>query len=77
MHVKLTGDKRSQDLKSHGVPDSFAELLTGLEVLTAGGGEVRKNDVVEEVTGRPPKNFDTFLRENRAAWQLSGLRVLA
>lgn len=69
MHVKLTGEERSQDLKSHGVPGPFAELLTSFEVMTAGGGEARENDVVEEVTGRPPKNLDTFVQEYKAAWQ--------
>ena len=69
MHVKLTADERSQDLKSHGVPDRLADVLTLLEVLTAGAGEARENDVVQKVTGRPPKNFDTFVQENKAAWQ--------
>lgn len=69
MHVKLTGEERSQNLKSHGVPDPLAEVLTSLEVITAGGGAIRANDVVEEVTGRPPKNFDTFVQENKAAWE--------
>lgn len=54
---------------SHGVPDRLAHVLTLLEVLTAGGGEARENDVVQKVTGRPPKNFDTFVQENKAAWE--------
>lgn len=69
VHVKLTRDERSLDLKSHGVPDHLADVLTLYEVLTAGGEEARENDVVQEVTGRPPKNFDTFVQENKAAWE--------
>ena len=69
MHVKLTGEERSQDLKSHGVPGPFAELVSIFEIMTASGGEARENHVVEEVTGRPPKNFDTFVQENKAVWQ--------
>lgn len=40
--------------------------------MTAGGGEIRVNDVVEEVTGRPPKNFDTFVQENKAVGWTQG-----
>lgn len=29
------------------------------------GSEENLNDVVEKVTGRPPKKFQTFVEENR------------
>ena len=69
LHVRLTGEQRAQALKSHGLPDPIVGLITRLEVLAAGGAEARANNAVEEVTGRPPKNFDIFVQENKAAWQ--------
>lgn len=35
-------------MKSHGVLNHLAEVLTQYEVLTAGGGEARENDVVQK-----------------------------
>lgn len=69
VHVKLTRDERSLDLKSNGVPDQLADVLTQYEVSTAGGVEARENDVVQTVIGRPAKNFDTFIQENKVAWE--------
>ena len=39
-----------------------------LESLTADKREERMNDVVEKVTGRPPKTFDAFVQENKSVW---------
>lgn len=68
-HVRLTEEQKVQDFVSHGVPDHYAKFLTSLEVSAADGGQEITNDVVEKVTGRRPKNFDTFTQEKKAAWQ--------
>ena len=70
MHVKLTDEQRTQVLTNTvGLPEDFAKFLTYLEVLAANGSEDVMNDVVEQVTGRPPQKFDAFAQENKAAWE--------
>ena len=54
---------------NYGVPEHYAKFLTALEVSAAGGSEDKMNDVVEKVTGRAPKNFDSFAQENKTVWQ--------
>lgn len=51
-----------------GFPDDLACYLTSLEVMTANGGEVRQNDVVERIGGHTPKTFDEFAEENKNLW---------
>lgn len=68
-HIKLTGEERSQQLISFGVPEQFAKFLTWIEVITAEGGEESLGDAVEQVTLRPPKTFDAFVEQTKAAWQ--------
>ncbi|ODM17925.1 hypothetical protein SI65_06713 [Aspergillus cristatus] len=67
-HVSLSGEDRYQGLVSAGVSEYYARLLTNLETAAATGFETHLNDEVEKVTGRPPKSFDVFAQENRAAW---------
>ncbi|MCJ1251585.1 hypothetical protein MMC30_008820 [Trapelia coarctata] len=68
-HVKLTEEQRYQGLVSAGLSDYYAKFLTSLEVSALNGAEDRMNDVVEKVTGRPPRSFDGFAQENKAVWQ--------
>jgi hypothetical protein len=68
-HVKLTEEQKFQSLVKVGLPEHFAKFLAHLEVSAAGGEEQRMNDTVDQVTGRPPKTFDTFAQENKAVWQ--------
>lgn len=67
-HVSLSGEDRYQGLVSAGVSEYYARFLTNLETAAATGFETHLNDEVEKVTGRPPKSFDVFAQENRAAW---------
>lgn len=53
---------------SIGFPEDLACYLTSLEVMTANGGEVRQNDVVERIGGHTPKTFDEFAEENKNLW---------
>lgn len=50
---------------SMGIPEDLAHYLIELEVMTANGGEVRENNVVEKIGGHKPKTFDEFITENR------------
>lgn len=67
-HVKLTGEQRTQGLVAAGVDEYFAKFLTDIELMTKGGLETAENKVVQELTGQPPKDFDTFARENKGVW---------
>ncbi|THV48099.1 hypothetical protein BGAL_0268g00100 [Botrytis galanthina] len=67
-HVKVTGEERIQMHVSMGLPEDLACYLTSLEVMTANGGEVRRNDVVEKIGGHKPKTFDEFAEENKNLW---------
>lgn len=68
VHVKLTDEERVQKLLSLGLPQHLAGFLVSLERTAADGMEERMNDVVEQVTGRPPRTFDSFLQEHKTAW---------
>ncbi|KAF5872834.1 putative ergot alkaloid biosynthetic protein a protein [Botrytis fragariae] len=67
-HFKVTGEERIQTHVSMGLPEDLACYLTSLEVMTANGGEVRRNDVVEKIGGHKPKTFDEFAEENKDLW---------
>ncbi|TEY65568.1 hypothetical protein BOTCAL_0138g00100 [Botryotinia calthae] len=67
-HVKVTGEEMIQRHVSMGLPEDLACYLTSLEVMTANGGEVRRNDVVERIGGYKPKTFDEFAKENKNLW---------
>jgi hypothetical protein len=67
-HVKLGEQERTEQLMGFGLPKFRAEYLTALEIGTAKGGEATSNDNVNQVTGRPPKSFDSFAQKKKAAW---------
>ena len=50
-------------------PEKLAQFVISLEVLSANGAEDRMNDVVKTVTGRPPQKLDSWIGENKMAWQ--------
>ncbi|KAF7870005.1 hypothetical protein EAF04_004789 [Stromatinia cepivora] len=68
IHVKVTAEEMIQRSISMGIPEDLANYLIGLEVMTANGGEVRENDVVEKIGGQKPKTFDEFVLENKSLW---------
>lgn len=66
VHVELTEEQRTQQFMGFGIPEFRAKLVTFLEVSSASGAENKMNDTVEQVTGRPPQNFDAFVQEHRS-----------
>ena len=69
MHVKLSEEEAVQRFLKVGMPEHYAKMLSSIEVASANGAEERSNDAVERVTGRPPQTFDTWVQQNKAAWQ--------
>ncbi|CZT12768.1 related to nucleoside-diphosphate-sugar epimerase family protein [Rhynchosporium agropyri] len=69
VHVRLNEEQNIQQYKSLGLDEATARFMTWLEVNTSGGKEAMTNDIVESITGRPPKTLDVYIQETKAAWQ--------
>jgi ergot alkaloid biosynthesis protein len=67
-HVKLGESGRYENLVQAGLSDYYARFFTNIEVKASHGFETALNNVVENVTGHPPKRFDAFVEENKAVW---------
>jgi hypothetical protein len=67
-HVKLNEQGRIDGLVQAGVSDYYARFLTRLELLASNNFEVATSDVVQGLTGHPPKSFKEFAEENKSAW---------
>ncbi|RYZ43100.1 MAG: oxidoreductase [Myxococcaceae bacterium] len=52
-----------------GMPESYADLLAGLDVTLRDGAEDRVTDTVLRVTGRAPRTFEAFAREHADVWR--------
>jgi hypothetical protein len=67
--VKLTKEESVQRWSQvNGAPEPLAQFMATLETMTADKREERMNDTVEKVTARPPQTFDSFVQENKSAW---------
>lgn len=65
---ELTIDELAEKHLGYGAPPEYANILAGLDTLIRDGGEDRINDVVQQVTGRPPRSFRQFIEENKEVW---------
>lgn len=52
-----------------GLPIELAEMLAGLEDMTAQGLEERLSDVVEKTTGTKGRRFVEMVQENVEVWE--------
>ncbi|KAL8825845.1 MAG: hypothetical protein Q9170_007637, partial [Blastenia crenularia] len=66
-HVNCTEKQMAERLMKFGLDKAFAELLSSLDTRIKSGAEDIQNDVVEQVTGRPPKTFRSFAEEKKGA----------
>ena len=64
-HANVSEKEMTERFRQGGIPDEWAKVLSMLDVMVANGGEERLNDVVERITGRPPRKFRTFVKEKR------------
>jgi uncharacterized protein YbjT (DUF2867 family) len=60
-HRRITVTDLSARLQRDGIPAPFADLLAGMDAAIAQGAEDRTTSTVEEITGRPPSSFRSFL----------------
>jgi len=68
VHVRLNQEQTAQQYVKIGLPQAAAGFMAWLESNTASGQEATTNDDVERLTGRAPKNLDTYIQENKNAW---------
>lgn len=67
-YVDLTPDQLKQGMAGAGVPEGYADALLDLHAFyKRGEGSAQANDV-KRVTGREPRTFDEYARENASAW---------
>ncbi|KAF7976426.1 hypothetical protein HWV62_6845 [Athelia sp. TMB] len=67
-HVSLTEEEYRKYLLAQHLPEALAEMLAKLDIGIKHGSEARTNDLVERVTGRPPKTMEAFVEENKEKW---------
>ncbi|KAL9045201.1 MAG: hypothetical protein Q9214_001723 [Letrouitia sp. 1 TL-2023] len=68
-HENYTEEQLAARYIKAGMPDSYAKMLSNLDTQVSNGLENKLNDVVENLTGRPPKTFKAFAEENKAVWK--------
>ncbi|MFE5565881.1 SDR family oxidoreductase [Amycolatopsis japonica] len=78
-YVDLPAQAFAARLASNGLPTGFAQDVAALFAEVAEGRLAPTTDAVADLTGRPPRTFDDFLRENaetiRESWSGSAARV--
>ncbi|AWH89268.1 ergot alkaloid biosynthesis protein [Limnobaculum parvum] len=67
-HIKLTEGGLTKRFVAQGMNENYARALASLDTMIAGGAETRLTNEVELLTGRTPKNLETFAREMRKVW---------
>jgi festuclavine dehydrogenase len=67
-HENLSVADLEAKFLSSGMPQEYATMLAGLDDQISKGLEAQLDDDVLKVTGRPPKSFRTFARDNRNSW---------
>ncbi|WP_410567865.1 NAD(P)H-binding protein [Amycolatopsis sp. cmx-4-61] len=62
-HRAVTTAEFAERVTASGIPAEFARVLAALDEDIRRGAEDRVTPVVEQVTGRPARSFETFVRE--------------
>ena len=68
-HHRLSLEELTSRFEAIGIPNGFAQALSGMDGAIAHGAEDRLTDAVEAVTGRKPKTFAEFVLENGPRWK--------
>ena len=66
-HVSLSAEKLARE-KLNFLDPPVADFLAAIDAKIATDKTDRRTDAVLSVTGKPPKTFEEFARENRNAW---------
>lgn len=68
-HVHATPEEAQRHLQDSGMPEVYARFLTLLDTSIRDGAENRVTDTVLRVTGRAPRDFESFARAHMNAWR--------
>ncbi|MFP3987896.1 NAD(P)H-binding protein [Streptomyces sp. E11-3] len=73
-HRQLTYEQLRDRLAAADMPGEFAAMLAGMDRAIAGGAEDRTTDIVQRLTGQPPRSFRAFVeraveRAGEQAWE--------
>ncbi|MBU7314915.1 NmrA family NAD(P)-binding protein [Paenibacillus oleatilyticus] len=69
-HVHTDTEQLAAGFIQAGMPEEYAFFLAGLDqAIKEDGTEDLVTDVVERLTGRPPRSFEDFVRSNAAFWK--------
>ena len=67
-HRKVSAEDLASWYRASGRPALLAQMLGMMDTMIAAGAEDRVTGCVQELTGRPPTDFDAFAQANRALW---------
>ncbi|WP_442543541.1 hypothetical protein ACSBOX_17220 [Arthrobacter sp. KN11-1C] len=68
-HVDIDRDSWIDGVLASGVPTEYGAVLRQLTTTMASGNGSRPEDVIKNVTGRPPRTFREFATRSASAWQ--------
>ena len=68
-HRRISAESLAARHQVIGAPAPLAQMLGMADMMIAGGAEDRVTDCVQELTGRPPTDFDAFAKANAALWR--------
>ncbi|RYP65815.1 hypothetical protein DL771_008116 [Monosporascus sp. 5C6A] len=68
-HGDISEAELARRHEGFGMPAQYAAILAAMETAVKNGSEDRLSDVVLHVTGRPPRMFRDFVKENKAVWE--------
>jgi hypothetical protein len=68
IHQKLSEGQKTELMLRQALDWEQAKFLTFVDVEAGKGAEEGSNDVIEKITGRPPKTFEEFLEAHKPIW---------
>jgi len=68
IHQKLSEGQKTELMLRQALDWEQAKFLTFVDVEASKGAEEGSNDVIEKITGRPPKTFEEFLEAHKPIW---------
>lgn len=68
VHVRLSQPELAARMQSAGMPADYANMLSSMDTMIAKGSEEKLNDVVLELTRKPPRKFEDFAEANKGCW---------
>ena len=67
-HCRLSADELAARYESLGLSSTHARMLSAMDSAIAAGAEDRITTCIDDLTGRPPINFDAFVENNARRW---------